>query len=32
MLRKSTEDLIKSIAIYWRELDKAAMRSSSGSS
>jgi hypothetical protein len=32
MLRKSTEDSIKSIAIYRRELDKAAARSSSGSS
>jgi hypothetical protein len=32
MLRKSTEDSIKYIAIYRRELDKAAARSSSGSS
>jgi hypothetical protein len=30
--RKSTEDSIKSIAIYRRELDKVATRSSSGSS
>jgi hypothetical protein len=32
MLRKSTEYSIKSIAIYRRELDKAAARSSFGSS
>jgi hypothetical protein len=30
MLRKSTEDSKKSIAIYRRELDKATNRSSSG--
>jgi hypothetical protein len=32
MLRKSMEDSIKSIVIYRRELDKAAARSSFGSS
>jgi hypothetical protein len=32
MLRKRTEDSIKSIAIYRRELDKVAARSLSGSS
>jgi hypothetical protein len=32
MLRKSTKDSIKSIAIYRHELDKDAARSSSGSS